>query len=228
MEAIGEYIIVGETTDEDGHSKPILRYPFNKHIQAEYSYIYGDLSNGGIECVVRLVDCYPAELVERSIRNQAAWELARHNTAMYHRCMDELAFGNFAPGRWAWKLEYVARVSHLGIERGHQGLWTVPVESSQILPHLFGENVRSTVISLTHPRQPSTGREGGRMKTVPPEQLQALRALFSDNFFLLTDTDLKQAGFNVPEMLALGLIEKSPTHGSPYYFEGPMLPGEAA
>lgn len=141
VKANGDHIIIGETIGSDGYHKPILRYPFGKHIPADYSKIYS-LGNGCIECVVRLIGCYPAERVKGCILVQARDELARHDRKSYLRCMEELEFGDFSTGRWAWNLQYVARVSHRGIVRGHQGLWNVPEDiERQILPYVFRANV---------------------------------------------------------------------------------------
>ncbi len=63
---------------------------------------------GAALCVVDLVDVVPADLVAKQLQAARA---------------DELLFGNYAPGRFAWKLENVRRFPEPVPARGRQGLW---------------------------------------------------------------------------------------------------------
>lgn len=42
------------------------------------------------------------------------------------RASEELAFGNYYPGRWAWRFESIRQVNPAVPVRGSLGLWTVP------------------------------------------------------------------------------------------------------
>lgn len=70
-----------------------------------------NLERGCIVCVVDLVDCIPAADVANS---RHSWDA-------------ELAYGDFAPGRHAWKLANVRKFPAIPA-KGSQGLWrwTVP------------------------------------------------------------------------------------------------------
>lgn len=63
------------------------------------------LPRGAAICIADLTDCIPVDRIRHELSAQ------------------ELAFGNYGPGRYAWKLENV-RVFALRIPmRGRQGLW---------------------------------------------------------------------------------------------------------
>lgn len=65
---------------------------------------------GAIICVVELVDCQPAYALKPSLG------------------AEEIAFGDYSEGRWAWQLE-CPRILEAEIDcRGRQGLWEVPAE----------------------------------------------------------------------------------------------------
>ncbi len=64
---------------------------------------------GAIVAVGRLADCE---------------EIHRDDALLLSRT--ELAFGDFAPGRWMWKLVDVRRLAEPVPCRGALGLWTVP------------------------------------------------------------------------------------------------------
>lgn len=66
-----------------------------------------DLPLGGIVAIAELVACVPTD----SVNNL--------NTRM-SGC--ELAFGNYSPGRFAWRLEKVQAIEFVPC-RGYQGLW---------------------------------------------------------------------------------------------------------
>lgn len=70
---------------------------------------YGDLRRlplGAVLCVVRLVDVLPTE----QVWHEVSWQ--------------EIAFGDYSPGRYAWQLEFVERFEPPIPARGAQGLWT--------------------------------------------------------------------------------------------------------
>jgi hypothetical protein len=71
-----------------------------------------DLPLGGIVAVAELVDCVPVGLVDFSVYP-----------------VNERAFGNYVPGRYAWLLENVRRVDPMIPLVGRQGLFTVEISS---------------------------------------------------------------------------------------------------
>lgn len=68
---------------------------------------YADMPLGAIVCIGDLTDCIPTSLVPRN----------------------EQRFGDFTPGRFAWKIEHVKTLLNPIEIRGKQGLWdwTPPV-----------------------------------------------------------------------------------------------------
>lgn len=67
---------------------------------------------GAVLCIVRLVDIVPTEHVV----SLAASDYRIQN--------EELCFGNYAPGRYAWQLELVKVAPDPIPAKGAQGLWT--------------------------------------------------------------------------------------------------------
>ena len=68
-----------------------------------------DFPRGAYVAVVDLVDVLPAEIVKPSLD------------------VVELSFGNFSPGRFAWKLANLRRIQPVPA-RGYQGLWNLDQE----------------------------------------------------------------------------------------------------
>ena len=66
-----------------------------------------DMPLGVCLCVVELVDVVHTEVIAPSLSQQ------------------ELAFGDYTPGRYAWKLEVVRVFDEPIPARGYQGLWMV-------------------------------------------------------------------------------------------------------
>lgn len=67
---------------------------------------------GAVLCIVRLTDVVPVEQVLEMA--QADWRIKN----------EEIHFGNYAPGRFAWRLEVVRVAPDPIPARGAQGLWT--------------------------------------------------------------------------------------------------------
>ena len=70
-----------------------------------YGMVSEDLPRGAVLCIVKLMGCRRTEDVRYQLPEQ------------------ELAFGDYAPGRFAWFLEFVEIVSELPLVCGHLGLW---------------------------------------------------------------------------------------------------------
>lgn len=90
---------------------------------------------GAVIATCELVDCVPAAAIGGSLNKK------------------ELAFGDFTPGRFAWRLENVARFSRGIRVRGAQGLFEVdlsttpatrPQAARQVQASLFAEPNRQT------------------------------------------------------------------------------------
>ncbi len=71
---------------------------------------WADLPRGAVLCIVRLVDVLPVELVVGEI-------------VPYSAANQELAFGDYTAGRYAWRLEMVEVFDPPIPVRGAQGLW---------------------------------------------------------------------------------------------------------
>lgn len=73
---------------------------------------------GAIVAVAELRACCQAEDIKAAI--EYLWPSGR--------CEQELAFGDFSAGRFAWELGSVVRLNTPVFCRGRQGLWTLEVE----------------------------------------------------------------------------------------------------
>ena len=71
------------------------------------------LQFGAVLALARLVDCRPTVSVVRGLSE------------------DELAFGDFSPGRWAWMLEEIEPLAEPLALRGGRGLWDLPAWAAQ-------------------------------------------------------------------------------------------------
>lgn len=70
---------------------------------------------GAVVCVVDLVDVRPA-----------------HEVSLVVNAIERM-YGDYAPGRWAWKLDNVRVLAEPLFMKGKQGLWNlpIPIESLQ-------------------------------------------------------------------------------------------------
>jgi hypothetical protein len=75
---------------------------------------------GGLVAVVELIECIPTD--DRKIR----LELRRLGNREKH-------FGNYAPGRWAWRLQVILLISPPIMCRGRQRLWKVQPEIAAVI-----------------------------------------------------------------------------------------------
>lgn len=126
-----------------GDGKPVnpprIVSPFDRYIKPDYNFIYGSLNNGGIEALVVVEDCQPAEIVYQRLQNQR--DLYKPQSAQWHRVNDAMHFGDFSAGRWAWKLrlELTVNGNRCGIVRGYQRLWNLPLEVEEKLLAAYHE-----------------------------------------------------------------------------------------
>lgn len=77
--------------------------PFQRVFNA-YGFTLDDLPTGCVLCIANLTFCYRTETAGRSVKQM------------------ERDFGNWTPGRYAWKLERVRRFDPIPA-RGAQALW---------------------------------------------------------------------------------------------------------
>jgi len=75
------------------------------------------LPRGQVIAIVRLIDCVSTDL----------WTPPKHS--------NEYDFGDYSPGRWAWKLEGVQRIDPLEV-KGALGIWQLPspITEADLLP----------------------------------------------------------------------------------------------
>ncbi len=98
-----------------------------------------DVPLGAIVAVVKLIDCVPtaqccfADAPEVCrVGMGGGWQVPR----------SERPFGDYAPGRFAWLTDFVARVDPPVECRGWQGLWGLDAALSDRLARLGGNNQR--------------------------------------------------------------------------------------
>lgn len=103
--------------------RPKFYEPFNRYLKPSWDSLFSDLAYGGLVAIVRLTGCFPAEHASNRL-----CDLMRRGSREVRRWAEEqLYFGNYRPGRWAWALEPIVDITRSGIyARGYQGLWTLP------------------------------------------------------------------------------------------------------
>ena len=98
------------------------------HEETEYSGIALDGPFGAIVAVCRLKGCIPTE----TMLQVESGDLNLHpNWPPITEA--ERYVGNWSPGRWAWALTDVVKLSQPVPLRGYQGLWNVPRDIATIL-----------------------------------------------------------------------------------------------
>lgn len=95
------------TVDERGIC---ISQPFARVLRAGGYTQLSQIPLGAALCIVDLVDVLPTEKV-------------RSDSYRLYRLVDELSFGNYADGRYAWKLANVRRFTSPLPMRGAQGLF---------------------------------------------------------------------------------------------------------
>lgn len=125
--------------------------PFDRYCTAEWGWMFEELSYGSVVAIVRLKNCYTAA----SVRSCLLQIVSGKDPELARRADEELAFGDFSPGRWAWELELVCAVN-LGLRvRGYQHLWTLPNDhEQQLLIHCAANGLYPTPFRLL-PSAPS-------------------------------------------------------------------------
>lgn len=99
--------------------------PFVSYLLADGYKKYSELPFGSYVCLVDLVDIILTEKIRGILGS------------------DELAFGNYVSGRYAWKLENIRRFIKPIPARGHQGLW-MPTPDEIILIEASDDNTNPT------------------------------------------------------------------------------------
>jgi hypothetical protein len=105
---------------------------------------------GAIVAVAELIDCLPIVdkpredvpayvwpvPAEPDVHDDHLWLRYTKGTPVQYRCDelgDQLPYGDFTPGRWAWILGRVKRVPRAIPCTGHQGLWDVARAGAEVL-----------------------------------------------------------------------------------------------
>jgi activating signal cointegrator 1 len=103
--------------------EPHYKAPFERYLKPDYAWLFGELSYGGIVAIVELTGCCAAHSLAEHLRAEAA---RSSDPAFRARVEEELAFGNFSPGRWAWDLRPIVDTNNSSwLVRGYQGLWNL-------------------------------------------------------------------------------------------------------
>lgn len=84
------------------------------------------LPRGVIIAVVDLVEC-----ISTNVNHSGLWPVGTQ----------ELAFGDFSPGRWAWRLENVRKLAEPIPVRGFQFLWEVSPDVVAAIQQQLGQPV---------------------------------------------------------------------------------------
>lgn len=95
--------------------------PFDRYLKPDYNWLYGDLAHGAVVALVEVQDCRPADFVAYRMKAGVA-----RTGEFRQRVEEELAFGDFSPGRWAWRLRLICQFEDGQLIRGRQGLWNLP------------------------------------------------------------------------------------------------------
>jgi len=78
---------------------------------------------GAVVATAELVGCYKIDSIQEM--SCAPWETGYWKELMFHDVSElEILFGDWTPGRYAWELRDVIRLSEPIPAKGAQGLWT--------------------------------------------------------------------------------------------------------
>lgn len=98
--------------DEDNAHEFVDNKPISAALYLAGYRQVGDVPRGAFVCLCDLTDCVPTERI--SERTDPEFMLEKH-------------FGDYSPGRFAWKLENLIRLDPIHA-RGYQQLWNPPQE----------------------------------------------------------------------------------------------------
>lgn len=93
------------------------------------------LPRGAVVAVSRLVDCLPVIVANDPYEPDTDFCMVRSldGNRLYHKVgntvadmTDQLPYGDFSPGRWAWMLTGITQMDEPIPVRGRQGLWNWP------------------------------------------------------------------------------------------------------
>jgi hypothetical protein len=90
-------------------------------------YISG-LPHGAVIAVAELVECWKVTRMDKHGAALLVNRPDRYADRLVRVPADELLFGDFSPGRFAWELTDVKMLKEPVPARGRQGLWTLPPE----------------------------------------------------------------------------------------------------
>lgn len=103
---------------EDSETRLCFDEPFKTCLKAAGYRKVSDLPRGAVVCIVDLVAIFGTKNIAHQLSVQ------------------ERAFGNYQPGRFAWQLKNLIRISKPVPMRGRQGLWTPAPEELALIPGL--------------------------------------------------------------------------------------------
>jgi hypothetical protein len=98
-------------------------YPFADALGLQDIYSFDKLPYGCILATADLIECYRMR-VDTKTHRIALYD-SRGNQNSVSICSKELLFGDWKPGRFAWKIANVKMLAEPMPYKGAQGLWTV-------------------------------------------------------------------------------------------------------
>lgn len=103
---IGKEVAIHSAKGFPGWAKNMLRVPaFRDALRPGGIYQYPELNRGHVVCVVKFIGCRFTEDVRKQISDQ------------------EMVFGDYEGGRYAWFSEFVRRLDNPIPATGHLGFW---------------------------------------------------------------------------------------------------------
>jgi hypothetical protein len=106
-----------------------FKSPWDRHLPRGVHDVYGGLASGGVAAIVLLKDCVPAHQIKGALEYISLKGTKREKKY----AEEELAFGDFSTGRWAWEMECIANGGTGHLIRGYQGLWDLPPKEETLL-----------------------------------------------------------------------------------------------
>lgn len=103
---LGQHVVIHSAKGFPKWAKDLcLEEPFRTSLRPHGNYAYPELNRGKGLCVVKFISCRKTEDVRLKLSAK------------------ELAFGDYADGRYAWTTEYVERWAMPTPAVGHLGFW---------------------------------------------------------------------------------------------------------
>lgn len=101
-------------TEADFRFDPVLH---------EHGLCFTDLPLGAVVATARLVECVQV----LKVRDDGTWTIVQRDYTGPVRgvVLDQLPYGDFTPGRWAWLLDDIEQLDKPLPATGRQGMWDI-------------------------------------------------------------------------------------------------------